>query len=775
MKQGRQRPLGWVVLLVFVLVGFALAHAGCGSGSQGGFEPAVFDASVGEDAPWVDDSGDTGTLVSDADPASVILTPTDPIVDVTIVDGAVTSNPKVSFKLLVGGTPTAAVWELDRGELGALDSNGVFTASATLSGVGNVTARYGSKVVTTKVTVRIKMSQNGRPPGTPPDAGAGGIGGVGGEGLGPAVSDTNVVIRLRTESNPPVTLDGGAPDMAFLYPYDKTVWPRGLLPPLLQWETSHVASAVYVHLKQAGFEFEGVYSVEALAGVQQKRQPIDEPAWNRALYGNQGDPLVVEVKIYSKAENKVFGPISLGFGVAPAVLKGTVYYDSYNSRLVTGTGGAVLSIKPGAKAPSLAIPGTKAQCYTCHEVSRDGATLILQQDRANTYADGASYDLTQNGTPIRAFTGTATDGTSNDRKFLWSAMYPNGQFAMANSRHAREHYNGDSLLFKTSDANAIATTGWTNVVKSAVTPDFSPDGRRLAFNFWEGPGAGGVTAGAGRSLAVMDFDCGVPDGGTIGCGAPPYAFSNLRELYRDATRYPAWPSFFPDSAGLVFHNTVKAATGADGEIATWNGAQADLWWVNLPTATVAAQPVALDALNGVSAGKSYLPVTGAHPRDEVLSYEPTVNPIASGGYFWVVFTSRRLYGNVAAGDPYDNGNGTYPIAKKLWVAAIDAKPQPGKDPSHPAFYLPGQELNAGNMRGFWVVDPCKVNGTSCTTGDECCNGFCRVPPDGGALVCLDKPSGCAQEFERCRVDGDCCDAAQGIKCINGFCTRQTPR
>ena len=85
--------------------------------------------------------------------------------------------------------------------------------------------------------------------------------------------------------------------------------------------------------------------------------------------------------------------------------------------------------------------------------------------------------------------------------------------------------------------------------------------------------------------------------------------------------------------------------------------------------------------------------------------------------------------------------------------------------------LPGQELYAGNMRGHWVVDPCKANGGTCETGDECCNGYCRTPEDGGALVCTDKPQGCAQEFEKCAVDGDCCGASAGYTCLNGHCAR----
>jgi hypothetical protein len=427
----------------------------------------------------------------------------------------------------------------------------------------------------------------------------------------------------------------------------------------------------------------------------------------------------------------------------------------------------VLAVKPGATAPTIAVPGTETACHVCHELSADGSTIIFEDV---SYSNGASYDLTKNGATIQSYTGTASDGTSNDRKFLWSGVYPDGTFAMANSRHAREHYSGNSLLFRRSDATEIATNGWKTAVTAAVTPAFSTAGRELAFNFWEGSTTNSVAPGNGHNLAVMDFACGAPDGGSGCSGTPPYTFANLRQLYSDTSRFPGWPAFLPDDSALVFHNTLAPATNGDGELATWSGARAEIWWTNVPAATSVTppSPVRLDALDGFAAGAKYLPTNSNHPDDTGLNYEPTMNPIASGGYYWVVFTTRRMYGNVAAGDPYATGDGTFAVPKKLWVAAIDINGTPGKDVSHPAFYLPGQELNAGNMRGFWVVDPCKQNGNACLTGEECCNGFCRQG-DAGQLVCSDQPPGCSNEFEKCTTDSDCCGQASGFKCLNGHC------
>jgi hypothetical protein len=748
---------------------WAAASAGCGESDPS----SVFDGGDGDgslsDATIVPPGDETTFVGADAGPTtSISIVPANPTVTVNIDDGVVTTQP-LSFQAIDNNNKQLIVsWDLDRGELGNLVAGtGVFTASGKVAGKGKVTATYGALKATTDLTVTIAVTQNGKPAvgdggapegGAPDGGGLGGNNGVGGTNFGGPV-DNKTKARLLGNPTPPAN----AAELSFLYPYDQTVFPRGILAPLLQWQTTHAIKYVYIHLSEAGFDFKGFF-----AGANLVNHPIPQQAWQQALYSNGGDKLKVEVVVAD--DNGVWGPIKEEWIVAPGVLKGTVYYNSYNSRLTKiGGDGAVLAIKPGAYAPSLAVPGTDTKCHVCHEVSGDGSTLITQDD---SYSTGKAYDLTNNnGTPIATYAGnsTSSDGSSNNRKFLWGALYPDGKFAMSNSRHAREHNNLDSNLFKVSDGSKIATTGWTNVVTSAVTPAFSGDGKALAFNFWEGPGAGGVTAGAGRSLAIMDFDCKQGDAG-VGCGSPPYAFSNLRELYRNANRWPGWPAFTPDSKWIVFHNTITAGSCTDCQLATWHNAQADLWIVN---ATGTPQPIALANLNGIGPNNArYLPTNAQHPNDEKLNYEPTVNPIASGGYAWVVFTSRRMYGNVAAGAPYDNGDGTYPIPKKLWVAAIDLNPTPGKDPSHPAFYLPGQELNAGNLRGYWVVDPCKPNGNACETGDECCNGFCRGGGDGGALVCTDKPMGCAQEFEKCNIDADCCGVQSGIKCIGGYCAKQ---
>jgi hypothetical protein len=272
-------------------------------------------------------------------------------------------------------------------------------------------------------------------------------------------------------------------------------------------------------------------------------------------------------------------------------------------------------------------------------------------------------------------------------------------------------------------------------------------------------------------------------------------FSNPQVIFDVSSEEGAgagWPAFLPGSDALVFNRQIDpGADGLSAIMATRKGAKAEIWHTPLT-----GEPRRLNLLNGLDAeGNSYLPQGAGgqtlacsgdlqplgnlypnHEDDTVLNYEPTVLPIVSGGYAWVVFMSRRMYGNVATIPPFCSDPRGVDLfqnitTKKLWVAAFDLNAPAGSDPSFPAFYLPAQEILAGNARGYWVLDPCRSDGTSCETGDQCCGGYCQPTGEGGALACSNTiPSNsCAKEQERCETASDCCDETN--ECINGFCAK----
>jgi hypothetical protein len=692
------------------------------------------------------------------------------MVSVTVTDGVVAVMPLAFVASDQNGNVVSANWQIDRGELGTLDpATGVFTANGLNAGVAHVTATFGGAQATATLTVTIRAvntgananSGTGPQSGTPP---SGGFNGVGGVPLGGApTSATVTLLKNGSSTNAAFT---------FLYPYDGTVFPRGMLAPLLQWAVppGFNAKAIWVHLKEQGFEFEGFY-----AGTNLVNSPVDAAAWALATNSNQGDSLLVELKITDGST--VLGPISLRWGIAASRLRGTVYYNTYNSKLNPGTSngsdgnGAVLTIQPGGFAPQLAVPSLVGKCHVCHEVSADGSTLFTAMEPLSA-DNGAVYDLKNNAAQLISY----MNGT-----FTYSGIYPDGTMALLSSQENYHSYQGSSDLFGRNPIAAIASTGLTSAVTRAVTPSFSPDGQHVAFNFWSGPGASGVTAGNGSTLAVMDFSCGAMMS-SVTCAGPPYTFSHLRQLYAAPTtptvHYVGWPSFTPDSKMVIFQHTVTACADGGSVLNTRTPGQAELWIADVPDPSTGATrfaPQRMCAANGWSSSdctSTYLPTnSNNHMDDEQLNFEPNLTPIAAGGYYWVVFTSRRLYGNVATTDPYfpQQGNTTpvtSPPTKKLWMAAVDPNPKPGQDPSHPAFYLPGQEIMSGNMRAYWVNEPCHPSGAACQTGDECCTGYCTNNGQG-MLQCGSKPMGCVPEFSKCSSDGECCS---GYVCIDGFCS-----
>jgi hypothetical protein len=728
--------IGYSLALLFVIAGCHSNNGGKSGGKPG--------------APGSSDEGSgTGTLV---------VQPADPVLQATVGQ----APPTQQFSAVTAsGKAVSATWSLIPSELGTIDSNGLFTATGTIAGKATVTAMSGGAIGSTSVTVRVATVQNGDPnySSTPQPPGAGGYGGVGGDGPGAPVSPAQMQALDSTPS--------ADSTVKLLYPYDATVWPRGLLAPLVQWRAgAHKFDSVAVHLQENGFEYKGYFAANnATAFVN---LPLPQAAWQALGDSNQGETATVSIVFAEGA--KAFGPYTMSWKFAPASLKGNVYYNSYGTYLVTNSdtadklgrryGAATLSIKPGATAPTVAAgvssPNDGTGCRVCHTVSANGKTLLTQASnaQASDYTDTRFLDLLND--------TTKGDGTSLGNELVaYPALSPDGSVALSSTGGFQYPGapSGPSQLFNITPTGAMVVTASGLPTDFAATlPTFSPDGAHVAFNFWTGT-FGSVTADQ-RSLVLVDFD--------------PMAkmFANARTLYTPPSNYVTFSSFLPTGSGIVFQIELGNPSNSWGY--TWQKNTGELWWVDIAS----GKATRLDQLNGLG----YTPdngQTGTHPPglDAKVNYEPTVNPIASGGYVWIVFTSRRLYGNVATEDPWLSDPREYDATtritdKKLWVAAFDLNAQPGTDPSHPAFYLPAQELHAGNARGYWTTGPCQTDGTACTSGDQCCGGYC--PIDSGGTCTSTPPAMCAGLYDRCTKDSDCCSGGKGISCINHICTQSNP-
>jgi hypothetical protein len=680
------RPSVWLVVCG-VLGAFAAIDAGCGqtSGSSDGGVDAASDGNL--------QFGDAATATLTIDPPTATLH----------ASGSPLTQAFTAYDQ--NHVAVKASWSLDNVQLGAIDPNGVFTTPGTLGGGATVTAQYGNSVATATIAVDLTMSEN------------------------PGNLSAQTIALLQ---------QGGSADPAFkwLYPYDKTVFPRGLTAPLLQFPGAVDAAWVHAETASKSIVYDGYFGASNPARVQ-----WSDPTWKILSLAPIGGSDPLTVKVTKLSGTAVTGPISETWTIAPGTLRGVLYYNSYTSALA---GSGVLRLKPGGTATALS-----GSCTVCHTVSTKGNALFAALND-NTGTTGAKYDLTGDA-------GATVLGTKPGYTYQMAGIYPDGTLLLSNTGHRipRMGFNVPAL-YDTSNGQKLAAPGFDGVITYANTPVFSDDGTEIAFN-------NGVQndGGAGSSMAVMDFD------------VKSKTFSNLSVLTTSpGTELLGWPTFLPDGKSVVYdHYLGPTSSGAylcgdpNGLCYDSRGGQTSvIEMVDRATKTVTH----LDELSGFDNGQLYLPFGAA--EDEHFDFEPTALPLAVGGYYWVVFGTRRHYGNVT------NVSQTDDRRMKLWVAAIDLNYKPGTDPSHPAFYLPGQEDGAGNMRGYWVLPACEQNGQTCTGGDECCSGFCvQQTVDGGTQGVCGTTTGCAHELDKCTVDGDCCASSSGARCINGYCTTIQPK
>lgn len=566
----------------------------------------------------------------------------------------------------------------------------------------------------------------------------------------PADLAPDVVAQLKAGGDPGAT--------RWLYPYEGTVFPRGMLAPDLMW-AGPAADAVYVHIKSNIFEYRGCLTPNADGQVT-----LDQSVWDQAGQRSFGrdDSYTIELTLWS--QGAAVGPVTLHIQIAQAAIKGSIYYNSYASKLAPATagldptglgafglpggglgGGVVLRIPPGGSAEVFG----QTDCNGCHSVSADGSRLVAQSVMAGAY----SYGLVANGpAPTPAMPGI---------NGCWAALYPDGSaylnmssvidVARAGLFGASSGAPQEATLYDSQTGAIIASTG---IPKGALMPFFSPDGTRLTFNDYAIEEAHGI--------ALVRYDTML------------HAATDYDVLYTEpagAIR-PGWPAFLPDDRAVLFARTDQVdftgggvgVSGAVDPAVVAPFSELSLVDVASKTVTLLAKAMGYDTPEDAVNGVTYLPFGEEELRH---AFYPTVSPVGAGGYFWVFFDSVRHYGGLG-------------LQRQLWGAAIDISADGTYvvDPSHPAFYLSGQEHGTGNHRAFAALDPCRQDGDACSSGVDCCGGFCHIEqaqelaePVG---TCSPKMQLCSKRDERCVSDADCCATEPGEpthSCIAGYCTQ----
>lgn len=735
----RFSPLAFGSLLALT-TGLAAVAAACSSGGGGStFVDPAFDAAPdpGLDGDVIGDDAGSGLR------APRVLevryaTPNDCTAGSSPQTGQCTLDPArpnqvINLEAFEQGSSAplpGVLWYADPPSAGSIDANGKLTITGAVAGQVRVFAEIPNGLGQASLDLRLVAKD--------------------GEGTIDAGAKARLDAAAAAVASGTSTLPTDSA-FTFLYPYDATVFPRGLQPPTLQFGGA-TAAAFHVRIvvtnTRTGITpliFEGYYP-----GTAPGRVRLGAARW-KTITESAGAGDTVSVQVIKTDATRAYAPVRATWTVAAGSLRGSVFYNSYDSRLAqlqpNGSGGAILKVRPSSAQPEV-LMGGGSQCTVCHAVSANGTVLTV----SNGHVDDRSYDLAPGAAPrLRSTVSRYRYGfgaLSPDGRWLLSSAgvrnVPNGiegcgtGLWQGNIASVRDQF--DSQLLDTGTGQTVPAPSFATNVRQALMPSFSPDGKRVAFNYFDAPQGGG-----GHTISVMDTDLTV---------SPP-VFRQLRTLVRKDDAFLGWPAFVPSGGAVLFQN------GSSDDYGTWCDETGFLQIADTSTGV----DLQLRKLNGwkrVGASwQSYLPSEG----ETRLNFEPTVLPVAVGGYYWAVFTSRRTFGNTIT-----TSDATDPSRKKLWVAAIDIKNRYDDDPSHPAFYLEGQEMESGNLRGFWSLDACKPEGQECESGADCCDGRCRPVRQANGQVknVCSKPADCARTEERCRTSADCCDTTQA--CINGFCS-----
>jgi hypothetical protein len=551
---------------------------------------------------------------------------------------------------------------------------------------------------------------------------------VGGEGrltatLGSAYGATSVRVFIKKTVGagniPQPSIDlldnpagGSDPGLSIAYPYAKTVFPLGVLSPEIQWFGGGGSDLYKLRVTEKYYEYTEYFS-QAPPG----RHIVPQADWDaigKSGAGAESDPVTVSLGRLSSGV--AYQPETLDLHIAQGKLKGNIYYWELPG--VCGSGnGRILRIKPDAEqVDEFFQPGG---CWGCHTVSRDGKTMMATLDTGAPFPQ-ITIDLSQDPAVYGAIQPPSPIGGT------FSAFDNTGDKVLVSNDG---DWNG-KIRLRIFDIPTKSIVNDNTMGDMCGEPAWSPTGKKIA-GICNLTSSSWIFDSSGGDLFTADV---ADDGFTV---------SNVKLHVPQAGGQgrPAYPSFSPGGEHIAFGRPTQ------GSRTTGNG---DLWLVS--------------AEDGADVKKL------ATASSDNRSFNPVFAPLRAGGYFWLVFVSRRDYGNRLIGAN----------RQQLWVTAVDDPPT-AADPSHPPFYVRGQEDCALSENAYIALPPCKDIGQACDTGADCCDKQCVKDPVTSQYVCGDPPSSgeCVQDGNGCQTDADCCDFDAsnpngGTRCVDGLCEPPVP-
>lgn len=499
-----------------------------------------------------------------------------------------------------------------------------------------------------------------------------------------------------------------------LYPLDGAVMPNNVRPPDLQWHPIGDAGDLFRIVMHGEYVTVRTYVLHD-GETFKSHYPVSASTFRLLADSTRGGDVTFRVDRLPTGGEGVIRGTPVTITLSEDGLFGTLYYwqvrtapqasDVFRLDAVTGERTSVFNST------------SSNDCVGCHTVSHDGRHLAATRSGIGGWYT-TIVDAASDASPPPVELGPLTPAY---HALAWSPM---GDRALA-SRPADIDRNDTRLvLLDGADGRELPASGLPS--GPAGHPTWSPNGRLVAWMEGGGDGPDGTDAQTRIMIAEVDGDAFAPrvlhDGGEL-------MFSPEGGLT------DSHPTFSPDSRFVAFAHGSSSISSAQS---TTTRSRSALYLVSVE----GGEPVRLDR--------------GMGPEGPVDAFWPVFSPFvtqeADGRVlYWLAFYSRQEYGNALAGTAGAR-------RRQLWLMAIDPElAREGVDPSHPPFWVPGQDTRAENIAAHWAPTACLPQGDECNTSSACCSGHCG-PDDSGQLRCL-PPETCRQAGQSCETADDCCGSS----------------
>lgn len=451
-----------------------------------------------------------------------------------------------------------------------------------------------------------------------------------------------------------------------VYPLAGSMHPTNLLDMTVMWRRGGADKDVY-RLRFANER--GRFDLFVPCAVAECIYPVPEEVWRQIAGTNRDRDVQLTITSAGAALGTlaVSAPVTLRF--SPGRVEGGLYYWSTSLR-----GMYRLALGQKKAVPYISDPANQFSCHGCHVVSRNGKRIAwtdMTPSRSgsvslpNSVLASASTDAPQ----IRVGGRGIASATM--------ALDPEGTKVLVSDAQ------GGVILRDATTAAMISRfdPAVFGAGKATYFPEWSPDGKNIAFSVGRGIAASGTGRGfnlAEAEIAIVPFDNG--------------AFGLPRLLVpRDGKEAHYYPTWSPDGRWIVFCSAPANPAG------TYDNPQARL------------------RLIAASGGPIYELGRATQGLGNAASW-PKLTPFSQlgGQLLFVSFSSRVDYGFLAKNK----------LRPQLWLAAIDLRRLGEGDPSWAPVWLPFQDVTQNNHLPFWTEAlGCKED-VDCGGGATCQAGTC---------------------------------------------------